>query len=607
MSKKTGGALPQESVQVEAIPAGESPRRRWGGLLSSVCASILLVLFASPYITLWRIQSAVNAGNAATLNRFVAWEAVRTDVKTEVRALIQTFAQREATSSDDWLAATLLGPEISDALVDTLVTADNITRLVEGRAMDFSELGFGFLGDMFASGLQTGLQTVESADGFQADWNSIREKMDYSYGYVSFDVFELRVTLKPRKESEPGLPVGRLLLTRSGLGWDVSGVRFATDVVALVEAVEAHTDKARAGASGSERTSPPPSPQEVQQPSTPDSAALVDPDTLIDVATTTDSAAPSQPATPLDQAALGAVPVCSFLDPTFYCEGFGVEVGSATEYLDAGATSTYTLDLQIGDHILTGRCDSDCNDIDLEVHDANGTLVVEDVDSDDAPTVRLSVTTPGQYRLTVSMYACSVEPCEFTVGILKKATTTAEDVATTTAALILATAQVVATPTSVDYASRLMDWTRLENLFPSRSWSDRQDDPDHWYVRRAEVAEGVTVEAKGARTIIVQTIISYAFFNPDFSNPSAEGRRLDLLSEFESALTPTIVRCQSDNPWLGERWYRVSIEGMEPLTAKYDGSSGSGGGSESLTFDHSEPPPVGTEALRGTWMDVCQD
>ena len=111
---------------------------------------------------------------------------------------------------------------------------------------------------------------------------------------------------------------------------------------------------------------------------------------------------------------------CSFLDPTFYCEGFGVEVGSVTEYLDLGARSGFTVDLQRGNYIVTGRCDSACNDIDLGVLNANGAVVVEDIDPDDAPTVRLSVTTPGQYQVLVSMYECSVEPCEFTVAILKE-------------------------------------------------------------------------------------------------------------------------------------------------------------------------------------------
>ena len=219
------GPLIRESFLSDETP----PSRSHATLITSAAlvfvAAILLALFASPYITLWRIQSAVNAGNAAALNRFVAWEALRTDVKAEMRALTQTLAQREATSSDDWAAAALVGPAISDALVDTLVTAENVARL-----MDFYDLGF--LENAFATGF---LMAAQADDGVQADWNAIHEIVDYSYGYVSLDVFELRVTVKP-EESEPGLPLGRLLLTRSGLGWVVSGIRFATDAAWLVEA-----------------------------------------------------------------------------------------------------------------------------------------------------------------------------------------------------------------------------------------------------------------------------------------------------------------------------------------------------------------------------------
>ena len=132
---------------------------------------------------------------------------------------------------------------------------------------------------------------------------------------------------------------------------------------------------------------------------------------------TSDPTAPSSATTAANVSDKG----CSFIDSTFYCEGYDVEVGSVTEYLDEGETFASTADLQRGNYIVTARCDSDCDDIDLGVYDANRTPVVEDGDPDDAPTVRFSVTTRGEYHVGVSMYACSVEPCEFTVGILKKA------------------------------------------------------------------------------------------------------------------------------------------------------------------------------------------
>ena len=46
---------------------------------------------------------------------------------------------------------------------------------------------------------------------------------------------------------------------------------------------------------------------------------------------------------------------------------------------------------------------------------------------------------------------------------------------------------------------------------------------------------------------------------------------------------------------------------MKPLTTKYGYSAGNGGGSEWLTFDRSELPPVGTEAFVGTGPDRCSD
>ena len=334
--------------------------------------------------------------------------------------------------------------------------------------------------------------------------------------------------------------------------------------------------------------------------------------TTSEVAPTTDSATPSQPATPLNQAALGAAPDCSFLAPTFYCEGFGVEVGSATGYLDAGEISVHTVDLQIGDHILTGRCDSDCSDINLAVHGPGGD-VVQDVDpDDDAPTIFLSVTAPGQFGLTVSMHACSVEPCEFTVAILKKATTTTDDVAMTTEALILATAQLATVPTSADYTAR--SWTDFEKLFPPSNWKD-QEDPDYAFGRRADYAfarrdsypfeggvrsvefmERVNVEAKGTRSMILEATLSH--YTP------VSGAALQLA--FESVFSPTVLRCELDGSASGgELWYRVSPERMKPVTVKYGWSAGSGGVWESLTFDRSELPLVGTEHVGTIWTDQC--
>ena len=240
---------------------------------------------------------------------------------------------------------------------------------------------------------------------------------------------------------------------------------------------------------------------------------------------------------------------------------------------------------------------------------------MQDVDPDDAPTIFLSVTAPGQFDLTVSMHACSVEPCEFNLAILKKATTTTDDVAMTTEALILATAQLATVPTSADYTAR--SWTDFEKLFPPSNWK-YQEDPDYALARRADYAfarresypfegsvrsvefmERVNVEAQGTRSMILEATINH-------QTPTGNQT---LWAAFESVFSPTPLRCDPEESLMGgERWYRVSPEGMQPVTAKYGWSSGSGGTWESFTFDRSELPPVGTQ-YRGSviWTDECSD
>ena len=177
------------------------------------------------------------------------------------------------------------------------------------------------------------------------------------------------------------------------------------------------------------------------------------------------------------------------------------------------------------------------------------------------------------------------------------ATTTAEDVAMTTAALILATAQLATVPTSADYTAR--SWTDLEYLLPSRSWSDLQGDLDYPHARRAEVAEGMIVEAKGSLTMILQATITRLYTYDE----------LDMMSAFESVFSPTDLRCEFNGAAsFGERWYRVSREGMKPVTAVYEWSGGSGGTSEWFTFGQMELPAIGTDGVGGgIWMDVCSN
>lgn len=63
-------------------------------------------------------------------------------------------------------------------------------------------------------------------------------------------------------------------------------------------------------------------------------------------------------------------------------------------------------------------CDQDCSDIDLALY-AGDVLIAQDVLQDDVPIVEIG---PGvsstNFRLKVTMYACSTEPCYFGVAMM---------------------------------------------------------------------------------------------------------------------------------------------------------------------------------------------
>ena len=118
------------------------------------------------------------------------------------------------------------------------------------------------------------------------------------------------------------------------------------------------------------------------------------------------------------------------------CPGFGVLVDFQTGALDQETSNSGEFLLPVGDYIVTARCDDDCTDLDLAVSRTTTSLIMApgvaaptasvatDIDLDDFPTVRFSVTQawvdrePGAaHRITVSMVECSTNPCGFFVAI----------------------------------------------------------------------------------------------------------------------------------------------------------------------------------------------
>ncbi|MEM7572931.1 MAG: hypothetical protein AAF433_08520 [Bacteroidota bacterium] len=85
-----------------------------------------------------------------------------------------------------------------------------------------------------------------------------------------------------------------------------------------------------------------------------------------------------------------------------------------TEYMWLNEDETKSLQIRLSSaraYQIWGACDGDCSDVDMELLDAYGNTVDEDILEDDRPLINPSNPQSGPYTLQVKMYECSVEPC----------------------------------------------------------------------------------------------------------------------------------------------------------------------------------------------------
>jgi opacity protein-like surface antigen len=102
-------------------------------------------------------------------------------------------------------------------------------------------------------------------------------------------------------------------------------------------------------------------------------------------------------------------------------EGYTQQGGIRAGALEDGEAESLTLELSGGhEYVIMGVCDADCSDLDLVLRDAGGSEVDSDYEVDDVPVVVAEVARNGSYRLTVSMAACSIEPCGYGVAVFAK-------------------------------------------------------------------------------------------------------------------------------------------------------------------------------------------
>ena len=89
--------------------------------------------------------------------------------------------------------------------------------------------------------------------------------------------------------------------------------------------------------------------------------------------------------------------------------------------LDDDGTDTWTFHLRGGhQYAVVGACDADCEDIDLQVLTTSGDEVASDYSETDFPTVAFQPRSSGRFRIKISMYKCTANPCYFGIGVFYK-------------------------------------------------------------------------------------------------------------------------------------------------------------------------------------------
>lgn len=102
----------------------------------------------------------------------------------------------------------------------------------------------------------------------------------------------------------------------------------------------------------------------------------------------------------------------------FRGQGFAQQGDYRSGALADGGSDVVRLELRGGhSYMIVGVCDTDCSDLDFKLVDAAGEEVDSDYELDDVPMVAAAVAGNGTYTLTVSMAACSVEPCGYGVAV----------------------------------------------------------------------------------------------------------------------------------------------------------------------------------------------
>jgi hypothetical protein len=106
---------------------------------------------------------------------------------------------------------------------------------------------------------------------------------------------------------------------------------------------------------------------------------------------------------------------------TLTSSGYVAAPGGGTGMLNNGETAVDTVTLTAGvTYVLVGVCDDDCRGLELGLFAANGYEVDASRRAGNAPIVRVTPRETQQFRFTVRMTGCGMNPCWYGVRAFRR-------------------------------------------------------------------------------------------------------------------------------------------------------------------------------------------
>ena len=188
-------------------------------------------IYLGPYFAAWRIREAVGTGDAATLHDFVDFEAVRENLKSELRRTLgasrRAESRRSAASGDGGSETetpepapdlgSQLAVAVGEAMIDRFATPEGVDRaLRDGPASAKGWSAF----------LDLGGDAAEEAD----DTGGV----SVSAGYEGWSDFAVRLGVAGDVPGEDPLWADILFERRGIWAWRVTGARVSPDAIPLL-------------------------------------------------------------------------------------------------------------------------------------------------------------------------------------------------------------------------------------------------------------------------------------------------------------------------------------------------------------------------------------